>query len=379
MRRRGAKAVENAVVAQQMRSFYEALPATDRRDPKRVAQAYGRHLFHERRRALVAEKRLAGCRFHVGIGVGATGFEQLTQRAVLISDTLLLSHNGQGPRHRIRTLDRRGLLSSADFPYDDGGPGSPGPPAEYSGGTVDTETLHMHCPDLDHLGRWLLQAEPLLRAGCAWYLPTYSVARGTEYYYPDGTVSSPPAAHARVPSLLDFLRDGRRVVAQSDTPAVVCRVVRPVVEDLELPYLRGLPLDVFSAVTVQEFGSYRRHRSWLREQLNDLDDALNATQSERELTRIGERIRDGMYGMEARTREVRRNRAVAASGATLATVGASLLAVHGPSLLQVVSAVLGGAASSGLWAGLQAVAERGKVRDDPWYYVWVLSRADRGL
>ncbi|WP_157851492.1 hypothetical protein [Streptomyces monomycini] len=377
--RRGARAVENVVVAKQMRRFFKALPAAERRDPKRVAQAYGRHLFHERRRTLVDEKRFADCRFHVGIGVGPTGFERLTQRAVLVSDTLLLSHHGQGPRHLIQTLDSRGSLSSADFPYDDGGPGYQEPPGEYTGGTVDTETLHMRCPDLDYLGRWLLKAEPLLRAGSAWYLPSYSVARSTEYYYPDGTVSAPAAGHARVPSLLDFMQDGRRVIAQSDAPAVLCRVVRPVVENLELPYLAGVPLDVFSTITAQEFGSYRLHRTWLRGELDGLDAALNATESEHELTRIGERIREGMYGMNARVRKVRRTRAVAASGAAFLTVGASLLAVHGPSLLQAVSAVLGGAASSGLWVALQTVATRGDLRDDPWYYVWALSEAQRGL
>ncbi len=39
-----------------------------------------------------------------------------------------------------------------------------------------TTTCGMHCPDLAELGRWLLEAEPLIGAGLAWYLPSYSLS-----------------------------------------------------------------------------------------------------------------------------------------------------------------------------------------------------------
>jgi DNA-binding transcriptional regulator YdaS (Cro superfamily) len=330
-------------------------------------------MFDARRRTLVNEKRFAEGHYHVGIGVGSTEYERLTKRAVLVSDTLLLSHHDQDPQHEIRTLSFHASMTRGNLPADL----AMFEPPVGDDGYSDTEYLYMHCPNLGHLGRWLLQAEPLLRAGSAWYLPSYSVGRRTAYHHPETGTNFMPPTYTSVPSLLDFMQEGRRVIAQSNTPPILCRVVRPVIEELRLPYLTGVSLDVFSTITVREFDSYKRHRAWLRQQMNGLDSALNAVDSERALQQVGEQIEDGIYGIEDRMKQVCRSRAVAASVAGVGTVFASLLAVHGPSLLQVVTAILGGAATNGVWQGLASVAEKAKLRDDPWFYVWALDRAGK--
>ncbi|MFG2275845.1 hypothetical protein ACGFNY_39545 [Streptomyces chartreusis] len=370
-------AVENAVVARQMRSFFKGLPADVRKEPQQVAQAYGAHLFHRRRRTLVDEKRFAASRFHVGIGVGAEDFARLTKRAVLVSDTLLLSHNGAGRRHALTRLAQRGwhLPQTAEEER-----------TTLPTGSSTTEHLHMHCPDLDRLGHWLLQTEPLLRAGCAWYLPTYSVSSRTQHYgpsadpndYPTLQGRSDPTMHSDVPGLLDFAASGGRVIAQSHTPAVTGQLVIPVIEDLELPFLEGVSLETFSAVTVEEFDSYRAFRDWLRMEMANIDTALNAEEIEKEMLKSSLRIKDEVRGMQAQMNKIRRKRAVAVTGAVVGTVSASLVAVYGPALQSALTAVIGGAAG-GLWSAFQAGADNSPrtLRDNAWYYVWTLAQSDR--
>lgn len=368
-------AVENAVVAGQMRGFFRGLSAETRRDPRRVAQAYGEHLFHRRRRRLVDEKRFAASRFHVGIGVDSGDFADLTKRAVLVSDTLLLSHNGAGQRHHVRQLSNRGSFIPRTEEEDRSG--------VLPTGTDTTEDLYMYCPDPERLGRWLLQTEPLLRAGCAWYLPTYSVSRHTTHYGYAGEPIDPtyeqhsgPVTDSDVPGLLDFAATGRRVVAQSHTPAVLSQLVIPVVEELELPFIDGVSLEEFSRITIGEFDGYRAHRGWMRMELANIDDALDADGRQKELMKISLRMQDGVRGMQSQMNQVRRKRAVAVTGAVVGTVTASLVAVYGPALQSALTAVVGGAAG-GLWGAFQAGADNSPrtLRENGWYYVWTLSRA----
>ncbi|MEU4272291.1 hypothetical protein [Streptomyces sp. NPDC026092] len=372
---RRAAAVENAVVAGQMRSFFKGLSAETRKNPRLVAQAYGEHLFHRRRRTLVDEKRFAASRFHVGIGVGADDFAHLTKRAVLVTDTLLLSHNGAGRSHHVRQLSNRGSYIPRTEEEDRMG--------ILPSGHSTTEDLRMLCPDLDRLGSWLLQTEPLLRAGCAWYLPTYSVSRLTTSHGYGGEPIDPvyeshdgPVTHSDIPGLLDFAATGRRVVAQSHTPAAVSRLVIPVIEELELPFIDGISLETFSEITVGEFDSYRANRGWLRMELANLDGALDAEQRAVEVMKIGLRMADGVRGMQAQMNQVRRKRAVSVTGAVVGTVTASLVAVYGPALQSALTAVVGGAAG-GLWGAFQAGADNSPrtLRENSWYYVWTLSRA----
>ncbi|MDA1362606.1 hypothetical protein O1R50_23495 [Glycomyces luteolus] len=184
---------------------------------------------------------------------------------------------------------------------------------------------------------------------------------------------------SNVPELLDFLQVGQRIVALDDTAPAVTAVVRPVIEDLELPFIDGVPLDVFSAVTVEEFESYRAFQLWLQQQLLSVDTALNAEDSERALMRIGLQIKEEVRGMEAQMRQVRRKRAVTATGAVVGSISASLTAVMGTSeLVSAVAAFIGGA-TGGFWTAVQAGADHSPrtLQEGPWYYVWTLSRTER--
>ncbi|MFC0107944.1 hypothetical protein [Kibdelosporangium aridum] len=365
---------QNAVVAKHMNRFFNRLEKTEH-STRAVAEAYVSHLFHQRSRRLVNEKKFARSPFHIGLGVHGGNFTQITKRATLVSDTLLLSHNRVGERHRIKTIrDKVQAYDGMDF-LD-----HPGEDATLWHTTAFLEVL---CPDLDALGRWIVDAEPLLRAGLVWYLPSYAVAEGFYATSPNVPREVDEAKQAefavnQVPTVLDFLVHNGKAVAESDAHPVKSSVVRPVLT-VDLPFIDGVSLRDFGKITIDEFAAYANFRSFLRQTFLDLDDAVHAVQSERKLVTVGQRIEDEIRGIEAQMAKVRRKRTVAVTGAGIGTVGATLVAVYGPAFAQAL-AILGAAGAGGVWGIIQTAMDNSPraLRHDRWYYVWALAkRANR--
>ncbi|WP_406490696.1 hypothetical protein OHB06_01260 [Streptomyces sp. NBC_01604] len=364
------KTIQNPTVAKHMTAFFSELTAEDRRSSRSVGQAYGAFLYNSRKRELVDEKRFSASAFHIGLGTDAGDLGRLTKRGVLVADSLLLAHDRSFPKHTVAALTRRRyVLEPLSVP------GSGDPSALHIQGGTETEIsehVAMHCPDLDGLGRWILDAEPLLSTGLAWYLPTYSWRRES---WDVSDICGGSTHEARdVPSALDFLVRNGRVVEEYDTGPVKSQIVRPVLQ-FDLPFVDGVDLPDFSKLTVHEFASYAGFRGFLRQTFLELDDALNAVESERELIKIGLRIEDEIRGIQAQLSAARRKRAVAVTGAGVGTVGAVLVAVYGPAFQSALT-VLGAAGAGGVWGIIQAAADNGRhsLRQDKWYYVWALAR-----
>lgn len=353
-----------------MTAFFSELTSEDRKSPQSVGQAYGLFLYNSRKRELVDEKRFSASAFHIGLGTDAGDLGRLTKRGVLVADSLLLAHGRDFPQHTVARLTRsRTVLEPWSGPDGD-------PHAMQVGMVTEiSEHVAMHCPDLDGLGRWILDVEPLLRAGLAWYLPTYSFGRRESWDVSsyDGMCGS-THEEQRIPSALDFLVRSGRVVEEYDTGPVKSQIVRPVLQ-LDLPFVDGVDLPDFSKLTVHEFASYAGFRGFLRQTFLELDDALNAVQSERELTKIGLRIEDEIRGVQAQLSAARRKRAIAVTGAGVGTIGAVLVAVYGPAFQSALT-ILGAAGAGGVWGIIQAAAENGRhsLRQDQWYYVWALAK-----
>src|SRR5207249_2979719 len=93
-------------------------------------------------------------------------------------------------RHRVRRVDQArgaGVRHPAPLARRGRGVPSPGQPDEGymddAGPSGQVERRYgMYCPSLVELGRWILDAEPLLKAGLAWYLPSYSTSRSSTVY-----------------------------------------------------------------------------------------------------------------------------------------------------------------------------------------------------
>ncbi|MEV0663840.1 hypothetical protein ACIBI3_21705 [Actinomadura luteofluorescens] len=216
----------------------------------------------------------------------------------------------------------------------------------------------MHCQDLGALGGWLLDAEPLLRTGLAWYLPSYSHGR---HEMVEGI--------RREIQAIDNLIQGGRAVDASGAESITSRLVRPILRT-ERPFLQGITLRDFAEITAAEFDSYR---DFLRLGLLDLDDSLNEVQAEHAIVELGLQIDNEIRAVSAQPSKIRRKRAVAASGATVGTVTTILDAVYDPVLTNAIATI---GASGGLWNLLNAIADKGTrdLRQDCWYYVWALTR-----
>lgn len=362
------KAVQNPTVAKHMRAFFSELTAEDRKVPRSVGRAYGAYLFNSRKRELVDEKKFSLSNFHIGLGSADGDLDRLTKRGVLVADSLLLAHGRSFPQHTVAGLSRRTeIFNPFEQPYVD-------PNLIYEGTTVteSSEGLSMHCPDLEKLGGWLVDVEPLLTSGLAWYLPTYSISSSESCSLPS---TRDRYEEQLVPSILDFLVRNGRIVEEYTTQPVKSQMVRPVLR-IDLPFVDGVGLQDFSKLTVNEFASYAGFRSFMRQTFLELDDALNAVQSERELTKIGLQIEDEIRGVQAQVSAARRKRAVAVTGAGVGTVGAVLVAVYGPAF-QSAMAILGAAGAGGVWGVIQAAVENGRysLRQNKWYYVWALAKA----
>ncbi|MGH3843497.1 MAG: hypothetical protein ACRDS0_18940 [Pseudonocardiaceae bacterium] len=347
---RRKQVAQNEIVAYRMRKFFKALENEHRSEPEKVAEIYSLLLWNGQKDRLVDDKRLSRSRFYVGLSTG-DNFDELTKRTVLVSDTLLLSHDWAGEYHH--------LAKNSHF-MDVGGPVGP-----------DFGTMcGIHCPNLAELGRWILDVEPLLKAGLVWYLPSYSTSA-----YVGDEISLNPADKPKQAKAIDYLiRDGRAVDASGAEP-IKSQLVRPVLR-IDLPFIDGVNLQNFSKITVEEFSSYSAFRDFLRLSFLDMDMALNAVQSDRELLKLSLQIKDHIRSARSEMVTARRKRAVAVTGAVIGSVGAILVAVYGPALALAAAVAAIGATGGGVWGIIHATTENSThaLREDKWYYVWALAK-----
>ncbi|GAA1932410.1 hypothetical protein GCM10009837_67690 [Streptomyces durmitorensis] len=219
-----------------------------------------------------------------------------------------------------------------------------------------------------------LSAEPLLRKGLVWYLPSYSTVEVAHNGRAD------PNDRVRAPAVrsdaIDYLiRDKRDFDVPGADPTIVkSKVVRPVLQ-IDLPFIEGVSLRDFSKITTAEFDSYRAFRSFLRNRFLQMEEGLNADGTEVALALIREEIEDQVRAVTSEMQTLRRKRAWAATGAVAGTSSALLVAVNS-ALFEAALAALGLAGAGSLWQYFGARAENSyrPLKSGKWYYVWLLTR-----
>ncbi|GAA2919595.1 MULTISPECIES: hypothetical protein [Streptomyces] len=352
-----------------MNEFYDSLTKLERASLPQVAIKYGRTLdsCHE---VLLSEKISSTSPYYVGLSSEMGSFTHVTKRVVLVTDTMLLSDHGVGTVHELGV--HYTTQSFQVLP----GPGAPG-----EGGMRFSESTEqrygMVTEDLAELGRWLLEAEPLLRRGLVWYAPVF--VEGPSNGFSSQLDRSRNRSAGPLPSFhdgsIDYVIRHGRAVDLSRTKPLASRVVRPILE-IDLPFIDGLSLSDFCQVTSEEFDSYRQFRDFMRSRLLELDDALEAVDSQVALERVALSIRDEVHAATAEMSTAARSQALSRSGAVVGTTSAILAAVR-PEALQgalATSATLA-AGATGLWPTVQAFAEnRAQRTHGKWHYVWVLQR-----
>lgn len=351
-----------------MNEFYDSLLEQERASVQDVAFKYGRTVYRDYRRLLRA-KAASTSPYYVGLSSDLGSFTHVTKRVVLVADTMLLSDHGIGAVHELgeyrENFSHQGNVDVGD-PYQD---------------RLTTWRYGMVTKDLAELGQWLLEAEPLLRSGLLWYGPVFargsvgiSEAIGAGWGRFDTNTQAGPLPSFSDRSI-DFLVEHGRAVDLARTKPLGSRVVRPILE-IDLPFIDGLSLGDFAQVTTEEFDSYRQYRDFMRSRLLELDDALEAVDSQVALERVALAIRDELNAATAEMSGAARSRALSRSGAVLGTTSAVLAAVR-PEALQgalAFSATIA-AGATGLWPTIQAFADiQPKRTRGKWHYVWVLQK-----
>ncbi|MFD8110284.1 hypothetical protein [Streptomyces microflavus] len=343
-----------------MNEFYDSLLEPERASVKDVALEYGRHL-DSYYYGLLRAKAASTSPYYVGLSSEMGSFTHVTQRVVLVADTMLLSEHGVGAVHELGERSRFSSFSAL--------------PGEMSYEVTRTELYGMVTKDLVALGRWLLDAEPLLRSGLVWYGPVFTEGSSGQ----DDGVKKHHKPPGSLPSFsdqsIDFVVEHGRAVDLSGAKPLASRVVRPILE-IDLPFINGLSLSDFAQVTREEFDSYTQYRDFMRSRLLELDDALEAVDSQVALERVALSIRDELNAATAQMGSAARTRALTRSGAVLGSTSAVLAAVR-PEALQgaLATGATLAAGATGLWPTIQAFADsRSKRTHGKWHYVWVLQR-----
>ncbi|RPE36740.1 hypothetical protein [Kitasatospora cineracea] len=340
---------QDQVVAARMNAFFGHLTRQQRADPQEVARCYAIDLAQHRGR-LLAGKHDSRSPYYVGLSAGPADFIRVTKRVTLVTDTMLLTEH-RGSAHQL------GLRSAF--------PGVPGNAPAMA--RAARERYAVVSEDLAALGCWLLDAEPLLRTGLAWFCPQYVTGRAL----PNFRTEQLPAGTVEV---ADYLIEHGRAVDLSTAKPLASRVVRPVLE-IDLPFLDGLSLADFARVTREEFDSYRLFRDFMRARLLELDGALEAEDSQVQLERLALAIREEVEAARTSLTTASRTRALTRAGAVVSSTGALLAAVRPDALagaLATTTTAVSGLA--GLWPVVQAYADRARGHQGKWHYVWVLHR-----
>ncbi|MFF9089894.1 hypothetical protein ACF1BE_26450 [Streptomyces sp. NPDC014991] len=335
-----------------MNKFYDSLRKEDKSSAQDVAREYGREVEAHYRRLLRA-KTVAASPYYVGLSSDVGSFTHVTKRVTLVTDTMLLSDHGVGTVHQVGIHTATNAHDYTDVAW----------------------RLGMVTADLVELGQWLLDAEPLLRKGLVWYGPVFVQGESVEVRPGPGWSDNIPGLPSLTDRSIEFLVEHGRAVDVSRTKPLASRVVRPVLE-IDLPFIDGLSLSDFAQVTSEEFDSCRQYRDFMRSRLLELDDALEAVDSQVALERVALSMRDELNAATAELRSAARSRALSRSGAVLGTTSALLAAVR-PEALQgalAASATIA-AGATGLWPTVQAFADINSERTHgKWHYVWVLQR-----
>ncbi|MFJ9683564.1 hypothetical protein ACIRP2_36840 [Streptomyces sp. NPDC101194] len=344
-----------------MQRFYDSLLKQERGSVQDVALKYGRTL-KPHYESLLSAKAASTSPYYVGLSSEMGSFTDVTKRVTLVADTMLLSDHGVGAVHELGVSQENIAYSLTDQRMPDQG-------------AMFSRRVGMVTRDLAELGQWLLDTEPLLRRGLVWYGPVF-----TEGSLGTTSTVRPDLLNERVGPLpsfsdrsIDFVVEHGRAVDLSTAKPVASRVVRPILE-IDLPFLDGLSLSDFAHVTSEEFDSYRQYRTFMRSRLLELDDALEAVDSQLAVERVALAIQDELNAATAEMHSATRTRAL--SQAVLGTTTAVLTAVQ-PEALQgtlAISATITAGVGS-LWPVIEAFADtKPKRKHGKWHYVWVLQK-----
>lgn len=336
-----------------MKSFFRELDKDAVNDPGKLAIAFANHFWNREKSHHAQEVSIPQDRLNnVSILTRDTSLAFLTKRASLVADTTVITHH------------REKLYEFWSY-YEERGP-------EWNSYPQHTK-CYIRCPDIVELGSWLRNCRDLLLNGDVFYYPDILIERQEDnrYYDEAGEVKTQEASIA---PLCELIIQSKKITASTSGALIKSQLIKPVLE-LELPYIENIDLETFSKITTDHTDATQRFRDFLRLKLLELADNEGAVNFERNLTKIGLEIKDGVRAIDADFKAMSRKTAFQVTGATIAATTATLVAINS-SAFGALPQILG--TSGGILALVNALeqylSEKTKLQDSPYYYLWLFKK-----
>jgi hypothetical protein len=287
----------------------------------------------------------------VSVVASETPLAFLTRRLPLVAETAILTHR-----------DAEAHIVSS---WDDG-------PPSY-GADARARKDYIRCPSLTELGHWLLDCKPLLLSGDIFYYPELRMEVFHEnYYMQDGEWKD---VDITTNIVTELIVENKKLAEASERLTFDSTFVKAVLQ-VELPYIENVDLITFSKITSDESDALQSFRSFLRSKFIELQKADGNNYFETELVKIGWDIRDGIRKLDSDLVSIRRKPAFQATGATILTTTAVLLAVNSIAFGHLAQIVGSG---GGLMLAINAIHEylsnRKQVQESPFYYFWLFENS----
>lgn len=241
-----------------------------------------------------------------------------------------------------------------------------------TGTTYVDHTCYAYCPDPAKIGKWIKSCKLLIENGELIYVPhleehleewangfpSYSDVEGSNYVY-------------------DALIQSRSVVQRTMGTKLKYDFIRSIVT-IDLPFIDDVGLDEISKITLDERQSVESFRDFIRENFLELIDKEGDEHYEQGLERIAIKIRQGVRALNSDIRNLSSKSALQATGATIGTAVASLVAIDS-TIFNTITTIAG--TSGGLMVLLNTIndhlSKKRQFRDNPFYYFWIISNVKK--
>jgi len=193
-------------------------------------------------------------------------------------------------------------------------------------------------------------------------------------------VPNPTSTAIEAPSLRvetfphDFAIKNKRLIEVCTTNSLKRALVQPIMA-VNLPVIENTSLADYAKIAVDEPLAFDAFKSLLTRRLIELDKESGKKPLRELLHPIQSDVMDGVRKLDSDLRGLNRKSAFRATGAIIGTASATLVAVYGEALRELVAVV---GASGSTWAVVAAIEERMSKKEDlatsEYYFAWLLHR-----
>lgn len=237
------------------------------------------------------------------------------------------------------------------------------------------DAYYVDCPNLEGLGKWLVDCSQLIITGQIRYYPRIKVSSSTEIsgvgikeefeIYDEDEY---------FPEKLDAIIRNRKLVSVETKNVIKSKFIRTIIS-VELPVIENIPLKQFSILAADEKLSLDILRDFLRVKFLELEENEGSESFDANIMKLGLDIKNGIRLIKSDFKNLSSKTAFQATGATIASSMATLIAINSAAF-ESWGKIVG--ASGGLFVFFKALEAnleaRRKLKNSPYYYFWLLNK-----